>query len=104
MRRKPNNLWISINTGPLCKYAKCNSTILPNQEDTAVENRAIWRGYSRFSRTIARDYVVLFSRAGYLLSFGSLIAIQTNSFLYIAIGHFRVNCPIYKFVWTHMIE
>ena len=35
MDRKLNHLWTSIDTGPLCKYAKCSSTVLHNQEDTA---------------------------------------------------------------------
>ena len=35
MDGKLNHLWTSIDTGPLCKYAKCSSTILHNQEDTA---------------------------------------------------------------------
>ena len=55
MHRKLNHLWTSIDTGPLWKYAKCSSTILHNQEDTAC---VIWRCYGRFSRTITRDYAV----------------------------------------------
>ena len=31
MDRKLNHLWTSIDTGPLCKFAKCSSTILHNQ-------------------------------------------------------------------------
>ena len=35
MNQKLNHFWTSVDTGPLCKYAKCDCIILQNQGDTA---------------------------------------------------------------------
>ena len=52
MHRKLNHLWTSIDTGPLCKYAKCSSIYCTIKKIQRFEDRVIWRVYGRFSRAI----------------------------------------------------
>ena len=79
MDRKLNHLWTSIDTGPLCKYAKCSSTIKKIQR---FEDRVIWRVYGRFSRTITRDYSVFFTWVCIQFSFLYYINSTANYGLY----------------------